>query len=92
MAKSKVGWRFQYIGTEPAPINLLEPIHRKKGNPDEPDVMFPGDEVVVDDPRTADWLRGLTNFGEVRSPTSAKATHKRAPAKKKPPAKPKGDE
>ena len=89
-AKSKPAWRFQYVGLEPAPLGL-EPIVRKKGNPDEPEMIYPGDEVVVDDPRTADWLRGLTNFGEVRSPTAAKPTHrKRTPAKPKPKPKPKG--
>ena len=90
-AKKTPNWRFQYIGDGPASTGLVS-ITRHKGNPDEDGVLFPNDEVVVASVDEAVWLRSLSNFKEIQSPTSDKATHKRAPAKKKPPAKPKGDE
>lgn len=86
MAKSKAAFRFQYIGDGAAQTGL-EIISRKKGNPDDPDVLNPGDIVVVATPEEAAYLRSLSNFMEAASPTSEKPTHRRkAPAKKKAPA------
>ena len=87
MAKAKVAWRFQYIGEGPVSTGL-EIVGRKSG--DDDGVLQPNDEVVVGDVEEAVWLRSLSNFREVSSPTKDKPTHrkKKAPAKK-PAAKPK---
>ena len=81
--KPTAAFRFQYIGDGAAQTGL-EIISRKKGNPDDPDVLHPGDVVVVASPDEANYLRSLSNFMEAASPTSDKPTHrkKKAPAKK----------
>ena len=88
MAKAKVSWRFKYVGATPASTGLDEIVRGKHGkhlNPEEPGVLYPNDEVVVGDSGVAEWLRSLTDFQEVNSPTTDKPTHKkRAPAKKVP--------
>ena len=91
-----LNYRFQYIGTSPASCGL-----EKVEESDHPGVVVPNEEVVVSDVNTAIWLRSLSNWREVSSPTTAKATlhrSKAAPKEKAPkekaapkkPAAPKG--
>ena len=70
-------FRFQYIGDGPVSSGLV-----KIGDKADDGVLRPNDEVVVSDPATAEWLRVLSNFREVSSPTSDKATHKPKPKAK----------
>ena len=91
MAKAKPAWKFQYIGPGDVATGLQK-IERDGKEDDHPGVLIPGDVVVVDDLDTAIWLRSLTNFQEQESPTADKATHHRAPAKKKPGRPPKKKE
>ena len=89
VAKEKVAWKFQYIGTDEVATGL-EDITRKGKQVEDPEVLVPGDVVVVDDPDTRDWLRSLTNFQEQESPTDDKATHHKKPPAKKKPGRPAG--
>ena len=81
MAKAKPAFKFQYVGTGPVTTGLVN--ITRDGNAMKNDgSLEPGDIVVVNDVDTAVWLRSLTNFLEVDSPTSDKPTHK--PKKKAP--------
>ena len=84
MAKSKVAWKFQFVGT--SPVQGLFDVIRKGKPTDAEGVVLPNDIVVVGTVDEANWLRSLTDFKEVASPTTDKPSHKKrkAPAKKAP--------
>ena len=79
---NKTGYRFKYVGATPSATGLVVIKKGRKSEADEAGMLYPNDEVVVDDPDVAGWLRSLTDFQEVASPTSDKATHKRKAPKK----------
>ena len=77
-------FRFQYIGDGPVSSGW-ETVSGKKEA-----VLHPNDEIVVSDVDTADYLRVLSDWREVSSPTTDKPTHRKSAPKKSAPAKPKG--